>query len=140
MAILNKEGAIVKGYALAAEHKNGIYNTINGDNLCESIISDIRDYKKLEDEILEFQPDFIFHLAAQSLVRTSYESPSETFEINVLGTSYLLASLRKLNKNVLQLLLPLIRFMKIMKRELPIRKMTDWVDSIHIVQVKLAQN
>lgn len=94
----------------------------------------------MEDEILEFQPDFIFHLAAQSLVRTSYESPSETFEINVLGTSYLLASLRKLNKNVLQLLLPLIRFMKIMKRELPIRKMTDWVDSIHIVQVKLAQN
>ncbi len=105
LAILNKEGAIVKGYALAAEHKNGIYNTINGDNLCESIISDIRDYKKLEDEILEFQPDFIFHLAAQSLVRTSYESPSETFEINVLGTSYLLASLRKLNKKCVTIII-----------------------------------
>lgn len=54
---------------------------------------------------MEFQPDFIFHLAAQSLVRTSYESPSETFEINVLGTSYLLASLRKLNKKCVTIII-----------------------------------
>ncbi len=105
LAILNHIGAIVKGYALAPENKNGIYLSINGDNLCESVIGDIRDQKKLENEILNFQPDFIFHLAAQPLVRSSYDMPSETFEINTLGTSYLLESLRKLEKKCIVIII-----------------------------------
>lgn len=105
MAILSKAGAIVKGYALAAEHKNGIYDTIKGDALCESVINDIRQREKLESEILKFQPDFIFHLAAQPLVRASYEKPSETFEVNVLGTSYLLETLRKLEKKCITVII-----------------------------------
>lgn len=99
LAILNKLGANIVGYALAPESKMGIYTIIEGDNKCLSIIADIRDKKKLESEILNFKPDYIFHLAAQPLVRLSYAAPSETYEINVLGTSYLLDAVRKLKNN-----------------------------------------
>ena len=57
---------------------------------------DIRNRKKLEKTILQFRPNFIFHLAAQSLVGTSYNNPSLTWETNVLGTLNVLDSLRKL--------------------------------------------
>jgi CDP-glucose 4,6-dehydratase len=96
---LSSIGAIVKGYSLAPEEKICHFNIINGNKLCESIISDILLKEKLEKEILEFQPDFIFHLAAQPLVRYSYENPAETFAINTLGTVYLLDAVRKLNKS-----------------------------------------
>jgi CDP-glucose 4,6-dehydratase len=91
-------GAIVKGYSLAPENRTDLYNIIDGDKLCESIIADIRNKEYLKKEILEFQPDFIFHLAAQPLVRLSYQIPLETFEINTLGTANLLDSLRFLEK------------------------------------------
>jgi CDP-glucose 4,6-dehydratase len=89
-------GAEVKGYALAPEKEEDMYNAIKGDTLCESIIADIRDAAKLEKEILSFQPDYIFHLAAQPLVRLSYNIPVETFEVNAIGTANLLNAVRKL--------------------------------------------
>jgi CDP-glucose 4,6-dehydratase len=88
----------VKGYALAPEHSEDLYHVISGDSLCESIIADIRDKERLEHEILNFQPDFIFHLAAQPLVRRSYQNPLETYETNVMGTAYLLEAVKKLDK------------------------------------------
>ncbi|WP_245859550.1 CDP-glucose 4,6-dehydratase [Spirosoma aerolatum] len=90
-------GAEVKGYSLKAE-ETSLYNEIHGDHLCQSIIADIRDQDKLRTEILEFQPDFIFHLAAQPLVRRSYDIPTETFEVNMLGTMYILDAVRYLHK------------------------------------------
>jgi len=95
---LNLIGAEVKGYSLAPKHEDDHFNTINGNQLCESILSDIQDKNRLEKEILDFQPDFVFHLAAQPLVRESYETPSETFSINAIGTAYLLEAIRKLTK------------------------------------------
>jgi CDP-glucose 4,6-dehydratase len=53
----------------------------------ESLIADIRDKNTLFDAVKKFQPDIIFHLAAQPLVRYSYQHPLETFETNVLGTA-----------------------------------------------------
>lgn len=94
---LHSLGAIVKGYALQAPEE-GLYSDINGDTLCESVIADIRDQKRVSDEILAFQPDFIFHLAAQPLVRRSYEIPAETFEVNTLGTVYVLDAVKHLQK------------------------------------------
>jgi len=95
---LHSMGALVKGYALAPENKDDLYNNIDGDLLCESIIADIRDKERLTEEIISFQPDFIFHLAAQPLVRLSYEQPLETFNINVIGTANLLDAVRFLDK------------------------------------------
>jgi CDP-glucose 4,6-dehydratase len=62
------------------------------------VIADIRDYERLKKEILSFQPDLIFHLAAQPIVRYSYDYPQETFEVNTLGTAKLLDALRFLQK------------------------------------------
>jgi CDP-glucose 4,6-dehydratase len=91
-------GAQVKGYALAPENEEDLYNLIEGDSLCESVIADIRDSAKLEEAILTFEPDFIFHLAAQPLVRLSYEIPAATFAVNAIGTAYVLDAVRKLHK------------------------------------------
>ncbi|SNR69880.1 CDP-glucose 4,6-dehydratase [Hymenobacter mucosus] len=95
---LHMLGAQVKGYALAPEQEEDLYNLIQGDTLCESVIADLRDREKLEAEIVAFQPDFIFHLAAQPLVRLSYEIPADTFAINAIGTAYVLDAVRQLEK------------------------------------------
>jgi len=96
--ILSDFGAIVKGYALAPENENNLYAKINGDLLCESLICDIRERAALKNAVLDFQPDYVFHLAAQPLVRLSYKIPSETFEVNAIGTANLLDSIRLLEK------------------------------------------
>ena len=98
LAWLHLLQAQVKGYALEPKNEFDLYNVIEGDKLCESVIGDIRDRTKLEKEIIDFQPDFIFHLAAQPLVRLSYEKPIETFEINIIGTANVLEALKKLDK------------------------------------------
>ncbi len=96
--LLKKFGAIVKGYSLDPLNSFDIYNSASGDSHCESVMADIRDKQRLELEILKFQPDVIFHMAAQPLVRLSYEIPSETFLVNAIGTSYLLEAVIKLKK------------------------------------------
>src|SRR5207248_6395192 len=55
-------------------------------------IADIRDKERLGNEIRSFQPDIIFHLASQPLVRRAYQIPAETFDVNVVGTANLLES------------------------------------------------
>jgi CDP-glucose 4,6-dehydratase len=96
--ILHEAGAVVKGYSLAPETSLDLYVSVHGDSLCDSVIGDIRDLKKLHHEIQIFQPDFVFHLAAQSLVRRSYEQPVYTWEVNVTGTANLLEVLRVIHK------------------------------------------
>lgn len=96
LMILHHLGAEVKGYALAPEEEPNLYSLINGDSLCQSVVADIRDRDRLKNEILGFDPDYIFHLAAQSLVRRSFTSPAETYEVNVMGTTYLMDALRSL--------------------------------------------
>jgi CDP-glucose 4,6-dehydratase len=89
-------GAEVKGYALAPKNDNDLYNLINGNEICESVISDLRNREELKSALVDFQPDYVFHLAAQPLVRLSYEMPSETFEVNAIGTANLLDAVRLL--------------------------------------------
>lgn len=93
---LNILGARVKGFALPPETDNDLYHLIGGDQLCESVIADIREKDRVVEEIVKFQPDFIFHLAAQPLVRLSYEIPTETFAINAMGTAHVLDAVREL--------------------------------------------
>jgi len=95
MACLSQAGAKVKGYALAPEY-DGLFNLLAPLQIAESVIADIRDKKRLQQEVLSFQPDFIFHLAAQPLVRRSYQIPAETFEVNAIGTANLLEAVEKL--------------------------------------------
>ena len=96
MAWLHLLGATIKGYALAPEYAECLFNVIEPLQLGESIIADIRNKEKLTEEILSFQPDYIFHLAAQPLVRRSYQMPAETFEVNAIGTANLLEAVNLL--------------------------------------------
>lgn len=98
MALLHRIGAQVKGYALAPEDSAPFHNLFTSNGIAESIIADIRDKERLRKEILSFQPDYIFHLAAQPLVLLSYEIPAETFEVNVVGTANLLEVAKTLEK------------------------------------------
>jgi CDP-glucose 4,6-dehydratase len=65
---------------------------------CKKI--DIRDSKKLLKVIKTFKPDYIFHLAAEAIVKRAYENPKRTWEINTIGTINILESLKQLKNNV----------------------------------------
>lgn len=92
-------GAKVKGFALAPENDDDLYHQLNGEQLCyQSVIADIRNAHLLQGEIIRFEPDLIIHLAAQPLVRRSYENPVETFDVNVMGTINVLEAMRGLEK------------------------------------------
>tara|TARA_B110000977_G_C11019145_1_gene470584 strand:- start:13 stop:1110 length:1098 start_codon:yes stop_codon:yes gene_type:complete len=91
-------GAEIKGYALEPQTPNALFHLIDGEKLCNSVIADLRDKERLQEEILSFQPDFVFHLAAQALVRLSYEIPAVTFEVNVIGTANVLDAVKLLQK------------------------------------------
>ena len=77
-------GAKVVGYSLDIPTDPNHHEILNLD--FETISGDVRELEKLRKAIKIFQPDIVFHMAAQSLVRKSYESPVETFETNVIGT------------------------------------------------------
>lgn len=98
-------GAEVKGYALQPHTQDDLFHLIDGNTLSTSVIADLRDKERLEEELISFQPDFVFHLAAQPLVRLSYEIPSETFEVNAIGTAYVLDALRLLEKPCIMVLI-----------------------------------
>jgi len=95
--LLNLLGAKVVGYSLKPNTKPNLFNlTKLNREMHNSIIGDIRDYGKLKKSIYKFSPDFIVHMAAQSLVRESYVSPKYTYEVNTLGTINILNILNEL--------------------------------------------
>lgn len=96
--LLLQIGAIVKGFALTPNTEPSLFQLLNHHQKFESVYGDINHYDLLEQQILSFQPDVIFHLAAQPLVRYSYRNTLETFQTNVLGTANLLEACKKLNK------------------------------------------
>lgn len=99
MACLHLAGAEIRGYALPPEYPHGLFEVIGPLDGCTSVLADIRDKDRLRREILDFQPDYVFHLAAQPLVRRSYGIPADTFDINVTGTANLLEALTGLDKS-----------------------------------------
>jgi CDP-glucose 4,6-dehydratase len=94
---LHQLGAHVKGYALPPKHATDLFNIISPNLVFENTFGDILDKKKLASAITDFKPDFIFHLAAQALVRRSYEIPAETFDVNTIGTANVLEAVRELS-------------------------------------------
>ena len=90
-------GADIKGYSLESNTKPSFFKITNVENGIISEIGDIRNLEKLSMSISEFKPEVVFHLAAQPLVRYSYENPKETYEVNVMGTLNLLEAVRRGN-------------------------------------------
>lgn len=89
-------GADVKGYALAPNTNPNLFEEFNLEQTMDSEIGDIRDLSRLTKSMTDFNPDIVLHLAAQPLVRFSYNEPVETYSINVMGTVHLLEACRKL--------------------------------------------
>ena len=79
-------GATIKGYSLPPPTTPSLFLEARVADLLESQIDDIRDFEKLKKSLQSFRPDIIIHMAAQPLVRHSYQAPIETFSVNVMGT------------------------------------------------------
>lgn len=92
---LNKMGAKVIGYSLESPTSPNHIKLLNLDIV--SIYGDIRDFDSLDKTFKKYKPDIVFHLAAQALVRPSYENPIETYETNVIGTLKVFEACRKNN-------------------------------------------
>jgi len=92
--MLLKLGAEVKGYALNPDNQPNHFYEIN--NNIENDFNDIRDFYSLYKSIKDFQPDIIYHMAAQPLVRESYRKPFYTYDVNVKGTLNLLEIFKEL--------------------------------------------
>lgn len=92
---LSSLGAKVTGYALAPPTQPSLFELCSIDKLITSTIGDVRDSEKLTKIMQEAQPDIVIHMAAQPLVRDSYNNPVGTYAINVMGTVNLLEAVRQ---------------------------------------------
>lgn len=92
---LQKLGAEVIGYALAPPTTPSLFEVAGVEDGMVSIEGDVRDLANLQDKIATYKPDIVFHMAAQPLVRYSYENPVETYATNVMGTVHLLEAVRQ---------------------------------------------
>ena len=92
--MVNNPGFKVTGISLEPNSTPSHYELLDLKSKIESLILDIRDYDNLKYKLHQIKPDFIFHLAAQPIVKHSYENPLKTFSTNVIGTVNLLETLR----------------------------------------------
>ena len=97
--MLSELGAEVIGYSTAPETDPSLFELARIDDvIAGSVIADVRDAERLAAELREAGPDIVFHLAAQPLVRYSYENPVETYATNVMGTVHMLDAVRRAGK------------------------------------------
>ena len=91
---LNELGANVTGYALPPEGDDSHFKLLELEKSVHHVVADIRDGEKLQSVFDEAQPEIVFHLAAQALVRRSYDEPKLTFDTNVAGSVNVLEAVR----------------------------------------------
>jgi len=92
--LLKELGAEVMGFALAPE-ENGHFESLSLQKDIKHVVGDIRDAKLLTETLESFQPEYVFHLAAQALVRKSYDDPISTFDTNIMGSVHLLDAVKQ---------------------------------------------
>lgn len=91
---LQSLGAELIGYALPAPTSPSLFEEANVENGMTSVMGDIRDLKQLQSVFDQYKPEIVIHMAAQPLVRYSYQNPVETYSTNVMGTVHLLECVR----------------------------------------------
>mgnify|MGYP002624318520 CR=1 FL=1 len=92
--VLLQAGAKVTGYALEPPTEPSLFVLCGLDKKINSIMGDIRDLKHLKEAMEKARPDIVIHMAAQPIVRDSYNDPVYTFETNVMGTVNVLEAIR----------------------------------------------
>jgi CDP-glucose 4,6-dehydratase len=99
-------GSKVIGYSLEPPSNPSHYSLTNlSKRLFKDIRDDIRNYDKLYSAMSEYQPNFVFHLAAQPIVRMAYKEPRVTIESNIVGTFNVLEAIRYMKKNCIAILI-----------------------------------
>jgi CDP-glucose 4,6-dehydratase len=93
---LNKLGAETTGYAISPPTQPSLFEQARVAEKILSVYGDIRDFESLKEAIAACHPEVILHLAAQSVVRASYEDPVGTYSSNVMGTAHVLEAVRQL--------------------------------------------
>ncbi|MBW3697573.1 CDP-glucose 4,6-dehydratase [Vibrio sp. T187] len=93
---LQEMGAVVKGYSLSAPTTPSLFEEAKVWEGMSTEEGDIRDFTHLRQSMNDFKPEIVFHMAAQPLVRLSYEEPMETYSTNVMGTVYLLEAVKQI--------------------------------------------
>jgi CDP-glucose 4,6-dehydratase len=94
-------GAEVHGYSLLPPTRPSLFNQLKlAKRIRSHTVGDVRDLGALVRTMRRVEPDFVFHLAAQPLVRLSYEKPTETFDTNVMGTVNVLEATRRTGHQV----------------------------------------
>lgn len=92
---LNEMGAKVIGYSLEPPYSNSLFELTKLKDKIVDIRADVRGLKKLRSIFEKYKPEIVFHLAAQAIVRLSYDLPIETFETNIMGTINILECIRE---------------------------------------------
>lgn len=92
-------GAEVAGYAPAARGTPALFDLLRLSDLCHTFDGDVRDAERLQRSVTAARPDFIFHLAAQPLVRRSFAEPLDTIGTNIMGTANLLEAVRQARRS-----------------------------------------
>jgi CDP-glucose 4,6-dehydratase len=92
---LSDLGADITGYSLAPPTDPSLFESARVGQLVRHIEADVRDLDRLHAAMREARPEVVFHLAAQPLVRLSYDEPVETFATNVMGTVNVLEAVRR---------------------------------------------
>ena len=105
VAWLNLLGSEVLGVSNGVPSNPCHYKVASLGSLSADVRRDIRDTDALKDIFLKFKPDFVFHLAAQALVRPSYKNPLETISVNSLGTASVLECLKQINNEVIAIMI-----------------------------------
>ena len=90
--VLKILGAHVVGYSLAPQMSPNLFDLSKTD--CESVIADIRDINTLKQTFDKYKPEIVIHMAAQPIVRASYDDPVYTYDVNVMGTVNVLECVR----------------------------------------------
>ena len=93
--MLINAGTIVTGYSLQPPTQPNLFSLADVESKMNSVIGDIRDFQHLQNVFAEAQPEIVFHLAAQPIVRESYKEPRYTYETNVMGTVNVLECVRQ---------------------------------------------
>lgn len=105
------EGAEVYGLGLPPNTSPALFSLLELSKRIQHTEVDIRDADKLRQYLADLSPDIIFHLAAQPLVRASYDIPVATYATNVMGTVHLLDAIRRLSGNASGLSHPMVAIM-----------------------------
>jgi len=119
---LHRLGAMVTGISLPPNTVPNLFSLANIEELCESHFCDIRESPALDSLIKRVQPEIVIHLAAQPLVRASYNDPVETFSTNVMGTAHVLDALRGLERPRVAVMVTTDKVYRDSERPLPYRE------------------